>query len=64
MKKIIDKENTAESFGNEGYNHVMENFSFQRFSEKLDKSVSFSIFWPFNSINPAIALDLCCKATI
>ena len=44
MKKIIDKENTAESFGNEGYNHVMENFSFQRFSEKLDKSVSFSIF--------------------
>ena len=39
MKKMIEKK-AAESYGNAGYNHVLENFSFPKFSEKLDKSVS------------------------
>ena len=39
MKKIYEKD-TAQTYGNAGYKHVMENFSFQSFSEKLDKSVS------------------------
>ena len=44
MKKIIEKK-AAETYGNAGYDHVMEHFSFQRFSEKLDKSVSPTYSW-------------------
>ena len=40
MKKIAKSKDATESFGNAGFDHVMKNFSFERFSEKLDKSVS------------------------
>lgn len=42
MKKIVEKKDAREIYGNAGFSHVMENFSFEKFSDQLDKSVSFS----------------------
>ena len=45
MKKVSDKEELKETFGKAGYEHVMRNFSFKAFGEKLDKAVSVKMFY-------------------
>ena len=44
MKKISERGSSVEVLGNAGYDHVLENFSFERFSEKLDKAVSMDAY--------------------
>ena len=40
MKKIAERVELKQILGNAGYQHVLDNFSFEKFTEKLDKSVS------------------------
>eukprot|EP00794_Sanderia_malayensis_P007929 gene7929-8784_t len=44
MKKIAEKKDLKKTFGNAGNQHVVENFSFKAFTEKLDKSVKTLVF--------------------
>lgn len=62
MKKIYEKD-TAQTYGNAGYKHVMENFSFQSFSEKLDKSIKMLFYTTKNMKRmeaPSTKIPICC----